>query len=273
MGIITISRGSYNKAKEVSEKVANKLGYKCISREDILSTSEDYSIPDFSLHKSIQDVKALFGRYDYAKEKYLSFFEASFYDYFKKDNVIYHGYVGVYYAKKIPNSLNVRILTDIETRIKFVMSNEGYPRDEAIKYLQKLDDARIKWALFLYDMDIRDAVNYDLTINIDKLTTDDAVDIIVNTANKKQFITTPESLKEADNLSLSAKVKKLLIGKYPQLDVKAIDGVVTIKVADGQDKIQNEIELIRKTLPEIKDIKVSKLFPFISESIKDQLPK
>lgn len=33
MAIITISRGSYSKGKEVAEKVAEKLGYECISRD------------------------------------------------------------------------------------------------------------------------------------------------------------------------------------------------------------------------------------------------
>ena len=36
MAIITISRGSFSKGKEVAEKVAKILGYQCISREILL---------------------------------------------------------------------------------------------------------------------------------------------------------------------------------------------------------------------------------------------
>jgi hypothetical protein len=32
MSIITISRGSYTKGKEIAEKVAKKVGYECIAR-------------------------------------------------------------------------------------------------------------------------------------------------------------------------------------------------------------------------------------------------
>jgi hypothetical protein len=39
MAIITISRGSYSKGKEVAEKVAEHLGYECLSREVILDAS------------------------------------------------------------------------------------------------------------------------------------------------------------------------------------------------------------------------------------------
>jgi hypothetical protein len=37
MSIITISRGSYSRGKEVAEKVAAALGYECISREILLA--------------------------------------------------------------------------------------------------------------------------------------------------------------------------------------------------------------------------------------------
>lgn len=33
MGIITISRGSYSRGKEIAEKLSQKSGYDCISRE------------------------------------------------------------------------------------------------------------------------------------------------------------------------------------------------------------------------------------------------
>lgn len=274
MGIITISRGSFNKGKEVAEKVAKKLGYKCISREDILSNSEEYRMPEFSLYKNIQDTKTLFGKYDYAKEKYLAFFESVIYDFIRKDNIVYHGFIGVYYTMRITHSLDVRILADTETRINFVMSSEGYTRDGAIKYIQKLDDIRLKWTLFLYNLDIRDPDLYDVTININKLSTDDATNIIVNLANNPQFTTTPEILQIAENLYLAAKVKVMLIEKYPQVDVKATDGVVTVKIADDQWKaLQKGIESIIVNIPEVKDVKVLKLFPFISDSIKDQITK
>ncbi len=36
MSIISISRGSYSRGKEVAEKVASKLGYECLSRYILL---------------------------------------------------------------------------------------------------------------------------------------------------------------------------------------------------------------------------------------------
>ena len=49
MSIVTISRGSYSKGKDVAEKLAQKLQYDCVSREILLEASEEFNIPEISL--------------------------------------------------------------------------------------------------------------------------------------------------------------------------------------------------------------------------------
>jgi len=46
MSIITISRGSYSRGKEVAEKLAETLRYECISRDILLEASEEFNIPE-----------------------------------------------------------------------------------------------------------------------------------------------------------------------------------------------------------------------------------
>ena len=46
MAIITISRGSYSKGKEIAEKVAQQLGYECIARRVLLEASEEFNASD-----------------------------------------------------------------------------------------------------------------------------------------------------------------------------------------------------------------------------------
>ena len=54
MAIVAISRGSYSRGKEVAERVAERLGYQCISREVIIEASREFNIPeikDLSINK------------------------------------------------------------------------------------------------------------------------------------------------------------------------------------------------------------------------------
>ena len=62
MPIITISRGSYSKGKAVAEKVAQKLGYECISRDIILEASEEFNVPEIKLIRAIHDAPGILDR-------------------------------------------------------------------------------------------------------------------------------------------------------------------------------------------------------------------
>ena len=67
MTIITISRGSYSKGKEIAEKTAQKLGYECVSRDVLLEASEHFNIPEIRLIRALHDAPSILERFTYAR--------------------------------------------------------------------------------------------------------------------------------------------------------------------------------------------------------------
>jgi len=265
MAIITISRGSHSRGKEVAEKLAKKLGYECISREVVLEASEEFNIPEVMLLQAIHNAPSVFGRFIYGKERYLAFIEAALLKQFRKNNIVYHGFAGHFFVKNVPHAIKVRILADMEQRIRAVMEKDGSTRKEAIKFLERLDEERVKWSQYFYGMDTRDPLLYDLIINIKKLSTDNAVDIIESTIGLDTFKTTPESQQFVDDLYLAAVVKVSLVDKHPGAEVSAKDGVVYVNVRVPEilkEEIKREVESIVKSVPGVKDVKVHKMFSF-----------
>jgi hypothetical protein len=63
MAIITISRGSYSKGKQIAEKVAKALGYECISREVLLEASKEFNIPEVKRVRAIHDAPSILSRF------------------------------------------------------------------------------------------------------------------------------------------------------------------------------------------------------------------
>ncbi|MFH0945762.1 MAG: cytidylate kinase family protein, partial [Planctomycetota bacterium] len=51
MTLITISRGSYSRGKQIAEIVAKKLGYDCVAREILLSASSEYNVPEIKVER------------------------------------------------------------------------------------------------------------------------------------------------------------------------------------------------------------------------------
>ncbi len=205
MGIVTVSRGSYSRGKEIAEKLAQKLGYECISREILLKASKDFDIPEVKLLQAIQDAPSVFDRLKDGKRKYTAFIREAFLEYIQKDNVVYHGFAGHFFTKEIPNILKVRIIANLDYRIKIVMERENISEEKARKLIYNIDVERRKWSMYLYGIDTNATELYDLVLHIDCLGVDDAVDFIHDVAKRPCFQTTPESQNKLKEMLASAK--------------------------------------------------------------------
>ena len=204
MGIVTISRGSYSRGKEIAEKLAQKLGYECISREILLKASKDFDVPEVKLLHAIQDAPSIFDRLKDGKRKYTAFIREAFLEYIQKDNVVYHGFAGHFFTREIPNILKVRIIANIDYRIKVVMERENISEEKARKQIYKIDVERRKWSMYLYGIDTNATELYDIVLQIDNLGVDDAVDFLYEIAKRPCFQTTPESQKKLKEMLASA---------------------------------------------------------------------
>lgn len=231
MSIITISRGSYSRGKEIAEKLALKLGYECVSRDIILEASDEFNIPEIKLIRALHDATSVLERFTQGKERYISYIYASLLQHLRKDNVVYHGLAGHFLAGEISHVLKVRITADMNTRVNEEMRRENIPAEKALYLLHKDDEERRKWGLEIYGIDPWDSRLYDMVLHIGKLTVDDAVDIISSTVSKPIFKSTAKSRQMVEALALAAKVKAHLVNVAPRLRVTADKDKVYIQEA------------------------------------------
>ena len=205
MSIVTITRGSYSRGKEVAERLAKKLGYECIARDILLEASEEFNIPEIKLVRAIHDAPKVLERFFGGSERYVKYYRSALLQHAKRDNIVYHGLAGHFFLKNIPHVLKIRINADIDTRVKEEMAREKISAEEALFVLKKDDEERRKWSIQVYGMDPWDSRLYDMVINICTLSLDDAVDIIYGLLQKPTFQTTPDSQRLIDDMANSAK--------------------------------------------------------------------
>ena len=251
MGIITISRGSYSKGKEIAEKLADKLGYKCISREILLKASKEFNVPEVKLIQAIQDAPSFLDRLKHGKKKYIAFIRKAFLERIQNDNVIYHGLAGQFFTQGLPNILKVRITADFNFRVNVVVNRENVSEERARQMLIKIDEERTKWSMFLYGIDAKSPELYDIILHIDTINVDDAVDILYNYAQRSCFQTTDESKKKLKDMLIAAKAYSIIVKKFPDANVKCKDGKVLISV---ESSLSVEKVLAKKFSKQLKDI-------------------
>jgi len=264
MGIITISRGSYSKGKETAENVARELGYECVSRDILLEASTHFNIPEVKLIRAIHDAPSFFDRFQHGKEKYILFIREAFLEHIQKDNMVYHGLAGHFFIQGIPNILKVRIIANIEDRIKEEMRREKISDKEARYILKKDDDERRKWGMHLYGIDTNDTSLYDIVLHIDNIKVNDAVKILTDLAGRPCFQTTPESLMKIKDSYLAAKAHAAIFESFPDAEVRCRNSVVNVKLETAlslEEEVTDRIKDALKNIDDIKEVRVN-LVPF-----------
>jgi len=259
MSIITISRGSYSRGKEIAEKVAQELGYECIAREALLEASEHFKTPEIKLIRAIHNAPSILHRFGVSEAKYISYVQTGLLRHAKKDNVVYHGLAGHFLLKGISHVLKVRILSDMDQRVAFEVERENISRKEARDTLKKDDQERRKWSKSLYGIDTWDPSLYDIVIHINKITTDDAVNIIRHAAGLEHFQATAESQKMIDDLWLASEVKAVLIDTRSDIEVTADNGIVLVKTKahiSQEELLVKELSESGQQIPGVKEIRV-----------------
>ena len=261
MAIITISRGSYSRGKEIAEKVAERLGYSLLSRDILLQASEEFNIPEIRLVRALHDAPSVLDRFSHGKERYVAFIEQALLEKVQCDSVVYHGLAGHFFLRGVSHVLKVRIIANMEDRIRLEMNREGISEKEARKILKKDDDERRHWALALYGVDTLDASLYDLVINVGAMEVDCAVEIICLTASKSPcFETTEASRATLQNLLLAARVRSAVICEWPGARLSAADGIVFIDVEAPlaqENKVRDQITAVASTVADVAEVRVN----------------
>lgn len=84
------------------------------------------------------------------------------------------------------NKVDVFITASLEHRIERVMRKQGLTREQAIEVIERVDKARDNYIRRYTGKSRYDARNYNLAIDMDNLSEDDAVDIILEYIGKMQ---------------------------------------------------------------------------------------
>jgi len=250
MSIITISKGSYTRGTEVAETLAKKLGYDCISRDILIQASEEFNIPEIQLIGAIHDAPSILERFTHGKERYVKYIRKALLQHVRKDNVVYHGLAGHFFLQDIPHVFKIRIIADMEDRVREEVRRTAISPEKALYNLKKDDDERRKWGLQLYGIDPWDSSLYDMVLHIKTITVKDASEVIYQMVQTPVFKTTPESQMVLDDLLLAATVEAALVKVAPTIKVTADEGVVYIGNVDAPITVKQNILAEIKSLAE-----------------------
>lgn len=267
MSIITISRGSYSRGKEVAEKLALALNYECLSREIILEASEQFNIPELKLVRAIHDAPTILDRFTSGKERFIAFFRATLLNHLRRDNIVFHGLGSHFFLQRFPHILKVRISANLEDRVREEMARENIPADEARMILVNDDAERRKWGLQIFGQDSWNPQLYDMILHIGNMSVDEAVSIILHAVQQPCFKSDPESRRMLADEALSAQVEAALVKTFPKVMVDSGNGEVFVNVRGSladEKNISEKVLRLAEKVEGVENIQVN-VIPFMVE--------
>ncbi|HEY9173956.1 MAG TPA: cytidylate kinase family protein [Verrucomicrobiae bacterium] len=260
MGIITISRGSFSGGKAVAEQLAKQLGQPALSREEVLSqAAREFGISEEDLAESLNQPPPFWRQVLGKRLTYVKCVTAVLLDHVRQGGLIYHGHVGHLLLAGVAHVLRVRVISGAEQRIRAAMESAGLERAEAIAHIQRVDRERSRWAQVLYGVNWEDPAQYDLVLNLERVSVASASETILRMSELEDFKPSPASRKKLEDLSLSCRVWAAM-AKDPNtrdagLEVTAEDGHVVLKGKVGSTKSMEAITQAARLVPGVKSLR------------------
>ncbi len=233
MAVITISRGTYSGGKVLAECLSRHLAYSFVDRETIIAGAASCGASEEKLREAIVNPPSFWEHSKEERRRYMILFQALLADRARKDNLIYLGNAGHLLLGGVGHVLRVRIIAPRGYRLKAVQQDLKLSREEALDYLEKRDHDRARWTRYLYDVDWSNPELYDVVLNLERVTPEEACETIALMVRQPTFRTTPEAQAAIDDLALSSRVHAALIVRAETgrlfLEVEAKSGTVTLR--------------------------------------------
>jgi len=233
MPIITISRGSGSGGEELAARLAARLGLEVVSREEVVHEAAAFGAPEEALQKALLEPPGLWDRFQHERHRYLAFVQAALCARVQGGDVVYHGNAGHLLLPGISHVLRVRLIAPLATRARLLRERGGMTESNALELCQKVDRQREKWTRFLYGVDWLDPHLYDLSVNLQTMAVEDAVEVCEVLSRSPRFQPTSESLGAMRDLVLASRVRAALAADARtasvELDLRVESGVLHLR--------------------------------------------
>jgi cytidylate kinase len=191
--LITISREKGSGGRPIAHLVAKKLGYPWkVYHEEIVNEIVEKTHLETQLVKEVDEaniplideiVADFFGR------RYLNL-SGYYKELIKILSTIGHRGHAVIVGRGadylFPHALKIRIICEMDQRIKWMREFEKITRDEAVRRIDESDKKRIEFVETVFKHDPRKAHHYDLVVRTGtSLSIEDAADLIVRLAKRR----------------------------------------------------------------------------------------
>src|SRR5512144_1154501 len=253
MPLIFICSDPFGDGDKLARSLAEKLGYAFLSREDVVAKANECGIPVGKLELAMVKKPAVRERLARLKERYLAVATSTICEKAAEGDLVYHGRAGHFLLPGVSHVLRVRVIPEHSQRIDSVMRRTKLSREKAETFLRDIDSDVRAWVHFVHGADMDDLRRYDLVVNLDHVSIENAATALCGIADLPDFRPTPASRKALEDrlLQARARIRLALDERTAEADltVRSSDGAVTVTYMPRQAALASVIPEVLRGLP------------------------
>jgi cytidylate kinase len=261
MQIICVSKGTHEGGIGLARSLSEKMGYACLSREDLFEAATGEGIQVGKLEMAMVRGRGFSQRLALERDHYLAFSRAFICERALDGSIVYHGRTGHLLLPGVRNILRIRAVQELEYRIRHVMREMNLEREKALRYINDVDDDRGRWVRSMYGVAVEEAINYDFTINLQHMAVDNASSALVAAAQLPDFQLPPASIATLKDLHLGARARMALARDErtfsAAVKVRADGGVVTVSYLPQDGEAAPHIRSVLEKVVGIGDLRIT----------------
>jgi cytidylate kinase len=258
MAIVMISSISKRGRMALALNLAKKTGWPCLSREDLLEEAVEKGIKVGRLEVSMIKSPANQERLAREKQTYLAFITERLCRKAEGGNLIYHGRAGHLLLPGVSHRIRVGLIVPKEVMAEEVRLSLNLSTDRAWTYMDRVTEDIEKWFHFMHGVDPKERGQYDLVLNTETLSLENAASLLCSMSEVPDFKPTPASRALQNDLDLAARARLRLTldqkTSVADLGIRADNGVLTVKYMPRQERIVEEIQRVLTGLDGCREI-------------------
>ncbi|MED5579599.1 MAG: cytidylate kinase-like family protein [Nitrospinota bacterium] len=213
MGILAVSRQLGSGGDIIAKLVAQELGWNLLDNEAFSKSAEEFGYVRDELEHIDERKPGLIERFFRDSQLvYHDVVRSIMYEYAIKGNCVLLGRGGNIIMSDIPGVLKVRVIAPVSVRSKRLVENEEITKSMAEKFIEHNDQERTSYTRHFFNAEWGEAVNFDLVINTENVSFEDARDTILELLKEnRKFHIDSSALNHLKDLSYSQKIKAKLM--------------------------------------------------------------
>ncbi|HEY3359292.1 MAG TPA: cytidylate kinase family protein [Polyangia bacterium] len=261
MAIITISRGTFAGGERLAQLLSARLGYRVVSREALYERARiEYGIVVEEFVALTQGAPNVFDRNRRQSRRLLVALQACLCGLVAEDGVIYHGQSGHLFLPGVTHILRVRLIAPRARRIELARERERLTEAEANHRIDHVDAERERWNLFFYGLRWEDPGLYDVTLNLERLSVDDAAAAVAPMTELAPLRATDVSRRRLRDLQVESRVNARLmldpiVGSY-DVEVEVTGGRVKLDGLASEQHVRWALEQVRR-IPGVEHVEAA----------------